>query len=161
MEVFVDSQYARIWTDSETPLLFYMVKAIPDCSSQVNLHGKKYMELLKKMRNRKGGIAYSITDFTLNRKHSAEQIRSYINQLIQFQTQGGVTFMAFAIGENESEKNCELLATQSGASVGVFKSFSDALAHINRERQLSVDGIGRDLEEKNSLRWWNTDYWLK
>jgi hypothetical protein len=132
MNVVVDNEFARIWSDNATPIVFTFVRKIPEQLEMLEFLQKKQEELIKVI-NSKFNEVYCICDFSECRPAPFEILfECSVGRLIQ-QGKLGLNFKAFVAPKNRLAQSAlaEMLNSYDETKASIFKSFEESLNAIN------------------------------
>jgi hypothetical protein len=132
MNVVVDNEFARIWSDDTSPIVFTLVRRIPDQQEQFEMLMSKQEDLIKEVK-RKFSEVYAICDLSQCKAAPFELLFECCLGRLAQQFKAGVKFKAFVAPRNMLAQCSldEMLKTTDETKVSSFKTFEESLNTIN------------------------------
>ena len=135
MNVAFEKEFAKVWTDNHTPCLFTLITNIPSLQ-QTNAFAEAHSALTKQLY-KQFGEAYLIADFSRVSEEKSEQLCLFYLDLIPKLVRNKISYAAFICPHKSMESLPDEKREKLGSSpVGIYSSFTDALASVNLKRSL-------------------------
>ena len=135
MNVAFEAEFAKVWTDNHTPCLFTLITNIPThhhTSAFAEAHSSLTKQLYKQF-----GEAYLIADFSRVSEEKSEQLCLFYLELIPKLVKNKISYAAFICPDKSMESLPPDKRSKLGtAPVGIYSSFTEALASVNLKRSL-------------------------
>jgi hypothetical protein len=147
MKVLFENEYARLWLDGHSPILYSKVIAIPQKMEELKRMCGVYADAIKSSLKSYKRI-YSLSDFSEIRiVPGKDMIQFYANFLPNLKN-SGIVFKAFIKPRGTSEQKLlsEVVNNSTSLQAASYDRFEEALSAINQLRQTEKS------EEKSFLR---------
>lgn len=135
MNVTFEDSFGKVWTDNHTPSVIVLLTNIPPphlIKKFAEAHASLTRTLYKKF-----GEAYLISDFSRVAPEKSEQLCYFYLDLIPQLMSSKISYMAFICPHRSMETMPkEKLTKIENAPVGIYPSFTEALASVNLKRSL-------------------------
>ena len=132
MKVVVDNEFARIWSDDTSPIVFTLLRKIPEETEVFDEIQKEQDDLIKTTKAKFSEV-YCICDLSQCKASSFEALFEYCFVKLTQQLKSGVKFKAFVAPRNmlaQCSLN-EVLKNLDQTKVASFKTFEESLNAIN------------------------------
>jgi hypothetical protein len=138
MNVTFEDSFGKVWSDHHTPNVFTLLTNVPPPHS-VHRFAEAHATLTKSLY-KKFGEAYLISDFSRVSEEKSEQLCLFYLDLIPQLMKSKISYMAFICPQKSMESlPKEKLMKLGSAPVGIYPSFTEALASINLKRSLHLN----------------------
>lgn len=138
MTVTLETEFARVWCDENSPYIFTIVNRMPERREQIVWH-EKQMELIRQLK-KKFKEVYCIADFTECCMVPVPAAQEYADRFLPDQLKAGLWMINFIKPKNlMAQVNLEdALRSADPAKVFFFNSFEVALQAINHRRSQNL-----------------------
>lgn len=136
MKVLFENEYARLWLDGHSPILYSKVIAIPQQMEELKRVCQVYSEAIKSSLRSYKRI-YSLSDFSEIRIVPAKDMIQFYANFLPNLKNSGIVFKAFIKPSGISEQNLlsEIVENSSSLQAASYDRFEEALSAINQLRQ--------------------------
>ena len=134
MDVVLDEDFAKVWSDSRTPIVFSTIRQLPTTLAGLASLCDRHLQLVRKTK-KKYHAAYSITDLSSCSPVPLNVAFNYSENFVPKQFRAGLLFKAFIRPRNlvtRSTLDTALKITNT-SQIGLYNSFEEALKDINRK----------------------------
>jgi hypothetical protein len=138
MKITFHNEFGQVWTDDVSPYIFTLITQVPPSSALAIHYFKAHLDLIQSLR-KKFKEAYLISDFSQATNETRDLVCHYYIEFLPKLIKAKISYIAFICPNDTLEQlpkeKQELLEK---APLGVFPTFVDALADINRKRSQNL-----------------------
>lgn len=138
MKIAFEADFGKIWTDNLSPCVFALITKMPASSAQAEIFFETQVELTKTM-TKHYKEAYLISDFSESSESTRQQLCSYYMEYIPKLVKARANYLSFVCPHGSFEKLApEKKQKLSQAPLGIYPTFTEALAAINLKRSVQM-----------------------